>query len=121
LACAHGIEYSGLSNAGPVREDNQDTIRVSGEGTSPDTGLLFVLADGMGGYEYGKIASEIAVDTFFNTYYANARPGSTPQVPQVLKKGIEAANLAVCHQSDSLGAHRMGTTLTAAVADVRQV
>src|SRR3977135_1460923 len=43
-----------------VREHNEDTISVD-----PDIGLL-VLADGMGGYNAGEVASGIAVKTIVN-------------------------------------------------------
>jgi protein phosphatase len=108
-----GIEWSWLSVTGPVREENQDTIRCSGEKTSPEFGLLFSLADGMGGYEHGKIASELAVDTLFSTFYAHSAPGKRLPVRQAFLKGVEAANLAVYNTAHKLGAHRMGTTLTA--------
>jgi len=47
----------GVSDAGRVREHNEDTI-----GTDADIGLV-VLADGMGGYKAGEVASGIAVRT----------------------------------------------------------
>jgi protein phosphatase len=50
----------GLSDTGKVREHNEDTIAYDG-----DMGLL-VLADGMGGYNAGEVASGIAVKTIFN-------------------------------------------------------
>jgi PPM family protein phosphatase len=50
----------GLSDTGKVREHNEDTIAFDG-----DMGLL-VLADGMGGYNAGEVASGIAVKTIFN-------------------------------------------------------
>ncbi|GMW05674.1 MAG: Stp1/IreP family PP2C-type Ser/Thr phosphatase [Gammaproteobacteria bacterium] len=46
-----------LTDTGRVREHNEDAI-----GTNLDTGLL-VLADGMGGYNAGEVASGIAVKT----------------------------------------------------------
>ncbi len=46
-----------LSDTGRVREHNEDAI-----GTNMDAGLL-VLADGMGGYNAGEVASGIAVKT----------------------------------------------------------
>ncbi len=46
-----------MSDAGRVREHNEDTI-----GTDADIGLV-VLADGMGGYKAGEVASGIAVRT----------------------------------------------------------
>jgi protein phosphatase len=47
----------GTTDTGRVREHNEDTI-----GTDPAIGLV-VLADGMGGYKSGEVASGIAVRT----------------------------------------------------------
>jgi protein phosphatase len=47
----------GMSDTGRIREHNEDTI-----GTDGDIGLV-VLADGMGGYKAGEVASGIAVRT----------------------------------------------------------
>jgi PPM family protein phosphatase len=49
-----------LTDTGKVREHNEDTI-----GAEQDIGL-FVLADGMGGYNAGEVASGIAVKTIVN-------------------------------------------------------
>ena len=49
-----------LSDTGKVREHNEDTIAIDN-----DIGL-FVLADGMGGYNAGEVASGIAVKTIVN-------------------------------------------------------
>jgi PPM family protein phosphatase len=49
-----------LTDTGRVREHNEDTI-----GSDADIGL-FVLADGMGGYNAGEVASGIAVKTIVN-------------------------------------------------------
>lgn len=46
-----------LTDTGKVRDHNEDAI-----GTSAETGLM-VLADGMGGYNAGEVASGIAVKT----------------------------------------------------------
>ena len=50
----------GVTDTGRVREHNEDAI-VS----DPEIGL-FVLADGMGGYNAGEVASGIAVKTIMN-------------------------------------------------------
>jgi PPM family protein phosphatase len=49
-----------MSDTGKVREHNEDTIAIDN-----DIGL-FVLADGMGGYNAGEVASGIAVKTIVN-------------------------------------------------------
>lgn len=54
------IRSVGLSDVGRVREHNEDTI-----GVDADIGLL-VLADGMGGYNAGEVASGIAVKTIMS-------------------------------------------------------
>ncbi|MGH8997709.1 MAG: Stp1/IreP family PP2C-type Ser/Thr phosphatase [Acidimicrobiales bacterium] len=50
----------GETDTGKVREHNEDTIAVD-----PEIGLL-VVADGMGGYNAGEVASGIAVKTIVN-------------------------------------------------------
>ncbi|MCC6172880.1 MAG: serine/threonine-protein phosphatase, partial [Gammaproteobacteria bacterium] len=54
------IPLVGETDTGKVREHNEDTIALD-----PDIGLL-VLADGMGGYNAGEVASGIAVKTIVN-------------------------------------------------------
>ena len=54
------LQCIGLSDTGKVREHNEDMIAFDGE-----LGLL-VLADGMGGYNAGEVASGIAVKTIVN-------------------------------------------------------
>ncbi len=49
------IEFAELTDTGKVRDHNEDAI-----GSNADIGLL-VLADGMGGYNAGEVASGIAV------------------------------------------------------------
>ncbi len=53
------LEHYGLTDAGKVRQNNEDSLLV-GEGR--DTSL-FVVADGIGGFEAGEVASSIAVET----------------------------------------------------------
>ena len=54
------LQCVGLSDTGRVREHNEDMIAFDS-----DVGLL-VLADGMGGYNAGEVASGIAVKTIVN-------------------------------------------------------
>ena len=54
------LTFVGQTDTGRVREHNEDTIAADS-----DAGLL-VLADGMGGYNAGEVASGIAVKTITN-------------------------------------------------------
>jgi protein phosphatase len=104
------IESSGLSHIGPVREDNQDTIHLPDENRPVEAGLLYAVADGMGGYTQGAVASALAIQKLTEALYnGSGRPN-----PKSLRRGVESANLSIYRTAERLGAGRMGTTLTAA-------
>jgi protein phosphatase len=107
----------GLSDTGRVREHNEDAIAWDNE-----IGL-FVLADGMGGYNAGEVASGIAVKTIVNLVreaYAQqdlvgtdkssglSRPGI------ILRDAIARAN-KIIHQTSKTQekCEGMGTTVVA--------
>ncbi|MGA7159382.1 MAG: protein phosphatase 2C domain-containing protein [Bacteroidota bacterium] len=105
------IKSYSYTHVGKVREDNQDAVRLCNpvdELTLSD-GHLYGIADGMGGYAHGSVASTLALETFFETFYA--ANGVPP--PQKLRVGIQNANLSVYQTAQRLNAGRMGTTLTA--------
>lgn len=105
------IQSGGLSVVGPVRKDNQDAIHISDRENLIGPGLLFAIADGMGGYAHGGVASLLALEALSNTLAA--QNGHTP-TPKALRRAVENANLQVYQKAQQLGAGRMGTTLTAA-------
>lgn len=51
------LEFAGLSDTGLVRAHNEDAIEICAEAD------FAVLADGMGGYNAGEIASKMTVDS----------------------------------------------------------
>ena len=104
------LDISGLSVTGPVREDNQDTILYPNGTSPPLAGSLQAVADGMGGYSHGEIASSLALKTLM----ARLLSASSAPPDKALRKGVEAANLDVFKTAQNMGAARMGTTLTAA-------
>jgi PPM family protein phosphatase len=113
--------YHGLSETGPVREENQDALLLprdplpggSAAPTPPGVGVVFALADGIGGYAHGGRASQAALQALFD---ACCKPAN-PSARRMLKRAVGAANLAVINEAARLGAARMGTTLTAACLD----
>ncbi len=111
------IRSVGLSDVGKVREHNEDTI-----GVDADIGLL-VLADGMGGYNAGEVASGIAVKTIMSLVkeaferqdmgLADGETGlSRPSI--VLRDAIMRAN-KIIHQTAKTQpqCEGMGTTVVA--------
>ena len=52
------LKHHGVTHPGKVRQNNEDSLLV-GEGQDE---TLFVVADGIGGFEAGEVASSIAID-----------------------------------------------------------
>src|SRR5580692_11604961 len=106
-----------LTDTGKVREHNEDMI-----GSEADIGL-FVLADGMGGYNAGEVASGIAVKTIINLVrdavmredlsvgdadFSLTRPSI------ILRDAIHRANKIIYHTSKTQPqCEGMGTTVVA--------
>lgn len=103
------IESSGVSVVGLVREDNQDAILIHENSHSSEIGHLFAIADGMGGYACGSVASNMALEAM-----ARALFESKSNTLSALRMGIEKANVGVYNTAQKMGVGRMGTTLTAA-------
>jgi len=109
-ADAMEIESHSLSHVGKVRRDNQDAVQLCNphDEVSTTVGHLYGIADGMGGYAHGGVASSLALQTFFETFYA--ADGVSPL--QKFRVSIQNANLSVYQTAQRMAAGRMGTTLT---------
>jgi serine/threonine protein phosphatase PrpC len=113
------IRCVGVTDTGKVREHNEDTIAADG-----DIGLL-VLADGMGGYNAGEVASGIAVKTVLNLIREQVEredltildkdTGMTrPSI--ILRDAIHRANKIIYQTARSQPqCEGMGTTIVAAL------
>src|SRR5258708_7022525 len=106
-----------LTDTGKVREHNEDMI-----GSEADIGL-FVLADGLGGFNAGEVASGIVVKTIINLVrdafvredltVRDAESGLTrPSI--ILRDAIQRANKIIYHTSKTQPqCEGMGTTVVA--------
>ena len=113
------IRCVGMTDTGKVREHNEDTIATDG-----DIGLL-VLADGMGGYNAGEVASGIAVKTVLNlireqvaredlTVLDRDTGLSRPSI--ILRDAIQRANKIIYQTARTQpNCEGMGTTIVAAL------
>jgi len=93
---------AGLTHAGLVRERNEDSIL-----TDP-TGTLWAVADGMGGYGHGDVASDIVIDQL--TLVPDDAPASTALTAQLAE-----ANRQIIAKTREPGMNQMGSTVVAAM------
>ena len=66
------VESFCQSDIGIKRKNNEDSVgcyEPVESGQLQDSGCLYVVADGLGGHEYGERASRLAVDTLLTHYY----------------------------------------------------
>jgi len=113
------LNFIGKTDTGRVREHNEDTIA-----SDVDVGLL-VLADGMGGYNAGEVASGIAVKTITNLVReglaredlgAVDRSTGLTRPSIVLRDAITRANKIIYQTARSQAeCEGMGTTVVAAL------
>lgn len=101
------LSYSGLSNKGQVRAENQDSILLPQNGCSPP--CLFLLADGMDGANGGKTASDLAIRIASRIFTQNELK-IAPE--QALRLAVQTANKAIYERArEEPLLHGMGTTL----------
>lgn len=115
MTLVSGSQVAALSHPGQVRELNQDRYGTVKEKNIPTEaialkGRLYAVADGMGGHAAGEVASEQAIKSLFEHYYADLELGPA----ESLQEAVVKANEAVFARSsgDQAG---MGTTLVAAI------
>jgi serine/threonine protein phosphatase PrpC len=109
------ISANAGSDTGRHRPRNEDSLLVLPERS------LFVVADGMGGYEGGEVASSLAVETIRRAFEKNIFEGNTAADSSIPRRGremacaIQMANQAVLRRSkDETALRNMGTTVIAA-------
>ena len=91
---------AGLTHRGRVREQNEDSIL-----TDP-SGQLWAVADGMGGYQHGAVASDIVIDCL-EAIVDDGNPDAA------LHRQLEKANAMVRLKASEPGMGQMGSTVVA--------
>jgi len=115
MSLEEALEFVALSDVGKVREHNEDACAIK-----PELGFA-VVADGMGGYNSGEVASAMAVETVTKEVFRsvpNLVPGQTdPNTGLhyetiVLRDAISLANSQIYRTAHADKQHQgMGTTV----------
>ena len=133
------VRVAALTDVGRTREHNEDAFLVGDlaapdplaftgeEGAAghphehllalPETGMLFLVADGLGGAAAGEVASHMAVRTVFDALRERMPDAATDGAAfaAALRDAALAANASIHHVAARNAELRgMGTTLTAA-------
>ncbi len=103
----------GLSDAGKIREQNQDSYSITKISREQ---LLVVVCDGMGGARSGNIASSMASEIFIGEVKRSVRSNMRQeQIDNMLTNAVSLANQSVFEQSQLSEEYKgMGTTIVAA-------
>ncbi len=105
------IQAFATSDVGKARELNEDYFYIS----YPDDAIqLFILADGMGGYNGGEIASKLAVSSAKNYIISNFNKSNEDKetLINLVKNSSQYANMVVYEKAQtSEELKKMGTTL----------
>ena len=105
------IKAYAKSDVGKVREINEDAFYIS---NSLDEVQLYMLADGMGGYNGGEIASKLAIQSAKNYIENNFKEieKDKDSIIQLIGSSIEYANMVVYENAkENKELSGMGTTL----------
>ncbi len=114
------MRYGYVSITGKVRDSDEDSIlAISCEAVSEGQGegrFLGVVADGMGGGEYGEVASRIATVSFRNILGPYVLRGKCikGEIREQMEKSFEKANSEILQFAKRNNLYLMGTTATAA-------
>jgi len=109
------LEFGQASDPGKIRKNNEDAMG-SFIPASPEQavshGYLFAVADGVGGYDLGEVASTTAISVLIEEF-AKAQAGS--RLNSLLPRLIQQANIAVhdCTLARQYNVKSMATTLVA--------
>ena len=124
MTAERSLIYASATDRGLIRTTNQDTLfagSIAGmTGIAPEAPLtLLLVADGMGGYQGGDVASALAVSEFSRGLSICSdswpAPDNSEAWLELLSNLVHRANTAILEAQEKSEFHSMGTTLTAAV------
>ena len=103
----------GTTDKGPIRKANEDSFTLPDPNAPTDLGLIYVVADGVGGQKHGAEASQLAVRIIHDVFYQTRQVGES--IPVALAHAADQANLAIYDEAQKRQMGRMGCTVVTAV------
>ncbi|MGI8649917.1 MAG: Stp1/IreP family PP2C-type Ser/Thr phosphatase [Rubrobacter sp.] len=110
------LEHFGLTDPGKVRENNEDSLLV-GEG---DDETLFAVADGIGGFEAGEVASRMAIDALKKMAPEDAFEGVVKEANRRIRTAAKGDE-RLAGMGTTIVAIRFGGTQQRPVAEIAHV
>src|SRR5246127_5367028 len=113
------VEFSQLSDVGPVRPRNEDYLGYVRPATPAHVrshGWLFVLADGVGGQRQGEVASRAAVEEVLAGF---RRAPAMESHSTLLNRLVQSANARICETEALAGPAGSGMSSTVVVCALR--
>jgi protein phosphatase len=109
------VQFGQVSDFGKVRTNNEDAMGSfipTSRRQARSHGYLFAVADGVGGMDYGEVASATAVKTLIEEF---PKAPSGTMLTTLMPRLIELANAAVhdCSLKPEYQGRKMATTLVA--------
>lgn len=113
------LEVANISDVGCIRPHNEDSTA-----SNEALGIL-VLADGMGGYKAGEVASAIAVTNIYNDVISGLQNSTTTGIDEasgldrhsiLIRDAVNSANSSIYKTAqEDEQCHGMGTTIVTAI------
>ena len=103
-----------LTDVGQNRPRNQDfvVIEIPDAKALQAKGALYLVADGMGGYQAGEVASQRVAEAIIHEYYADPQTDIAASLSRAAQKANSTVYLMAQADQDLMG---MGTTVVAVV------
>ncbi len=109
------VEFAQLSDVGQVRPGNEDFLGYVSPSTAEEArarGWLFVLADGVGGSDFGEVASRTAVESVLAGFREATRGEPNASLLPALIRRANTRVIEAAHATGSGDSH-MATTIVA--------
>lgn len=103
------MEFKAISNVGKIRTNNEDSYYASNDINFP----VFIVADGIGGHNYGELASKMTVEIVVNNLKNYYEYNNLKELENDFVNAISLANKEVLKKSEEKKDYSgMGTTIT---------